>query len=117
VDFPKLYDGFPGVKIRGGISYFLWDRDHDGPCTVQTMWDGKPVGEPVERFLDAYDVLVRWNQAVSILDKVQANGEPTLDTRVSSRKPFGLPTNFHGDPSPDGLSDPVEFFGSQKVTW
>ena len=40
VDYPKLYDGFPGVKIRGGISYFLWDRDYDGPCTIQTMWDG-----------------------------------------------------------------------------
>lgn len=38
VDFPKLYDGFPGVKIRGGISYFLWDRQHNGPCTVQTLW-------------------------------------------------------------------------------
>lgn len=23
VDYPKLYEGFPGVKIRGGISYFL----------------------------------------------------------------------------------------------
>ena len=22
------------MKIRGGISYFLWDRDHDGPCEV-----------------------------------------------------------------------------------
>ena len=27
VDYPKLYEGFPGVKIRGGISYFLWDRE------------------------------------------------------------------------------------------
>ena len=23
VDYPKLYEGFPGVKIRGGISYFI----------------------------------------------------------------------------------------------
>ena len=117
VDYPKLYDGFPGVKIRGGISYFLWDRDYDGPCSVQTMWDGQPVGEPVVRYLDTYDVLIRWNQAVSILDKVQAKHEPTLDSRVSSRKPFGLPTNFHGKSSQIGLSDPVKLYGSQKVTW
>jgi len=117
VDYPKLYDGFPGVKIRGGISYFLWDRDHDGPCTVQTMWDGKPVGEPVARFLDAYDVLVRWNQAVPILDKVIEKAEPTLDLRVSSQKPFGLRTFFHGKPDPNGLEDPVKLFGSQKVSW
>jgi site-specific DNA-methyltransferase (adenine-specific) len=47
VDYPKLYDGFPGVKIRGGVSYFLWDRDNPGPCQVQTMWDGQPLGPPV----------------------------------------------------------------------
>lgn len=117
VDYPKLYDGFPGVKIRGGISYFLWDNDYDGPCSVQTMWDGQPVGEPMSRYLDAYDVLVRWNAAVSVLDKVTAKNESTLDLRVSSRKPFGLPTNFHGKPTGTGLKDPVKLFGSQKVTW
>jgi site-specific DNA-methyltransferase (adenine-specific) len=42
VDYPKLYEGFPGVKIRGGISYFLWERDSRGPCAVQTIWDGQP---------------------------------------------------------------------------
>lgn len=122
VDYPKLYDGFPGVKIRGGVSYFLWDRDHKGPCTVQTMWDGEPLGPPVERFLDAYDVLVRRNEAVSILDKVQAyrlrgKPEPTLDGRVSSRKPFGFPTNFHGAKSAKGLKDPLKLHGSQRISW
>lgn len=122
VDYPKLYDGFPGVKIRGGVCYFLWDKDHNGPCSVQTMWDGEPLGPPVQRTLDAYDVLVRRNEAVSILEKVRAyrvNGqpEPTLETRVSSRKPFGLPTNFHGTNSAEGLSDPVKLHGSQRVSW
>ena len=27
VDYPKLYEGFPGVKIRGGITSPLWDRE------------------------------------------------------------------------------------------
>jgi site-specific DNA-methyltransferase (adenine-specific) len=117
VDYPKLYDAFPGVKIRGGISYFLWDREYDGPCTVQTMWEGSPVGEPVARYLDTYDVLVRRNEAVPILEKVRAKSEPTLESRVSSRKPFGFPTNFHGTPSEKGMKHPVKLFGSQKVSW
>jgi predicted DNA-binding ribbon-helix-helix protein len=117
VDYPKLYEGFPGVKIRGGISYFLWDRDHGGPCEIQTIWDGEPTGPAVARHLDAFDVLVRRNEAVPILAKVRAKSEPNLDERVSSRKPFGYPTNFHGKPDAIGLDDPVKLFGSQKVSW
>jgi site-specific DNA-methyltransferase (adenine-specific) len=117
VDFPKLYEGFPGVKIRGGISYFLWAREHNGPCEVQTIWDGDPTGPTVARHLDAYDVLVRRNEAVPILDKVSAKGEPTLNKRVSSRKPFGFPTNFKGKPRKTGLKRPVQLFENQRVGW
>jgi hypothetical protein len=117
VDYPKLYEGFPGVKIRGGISYFLWDREHNGPCEVQTIWDGEPTGPAVARHLDAYDILVRRNEAVPILEKIKARGEATLDCRVSSQKPFGLRTFFHGKPDPKRLKDPVKLFGSQKISW
>lgn len=123
VDYPKLYDGFPGVKIRGGVSYFLWDRDYNGPCLFQTMWDGKPVGPPVARDLNAYDVLVRRNEAVPILEKVQAfrteagEREPTLDARVSSLRPFGFRTYFHGVNRPTKLKDPIKLYGSQRISW
>lgn len=117
VDYPKLYEGFPGVKIRGGISYFLWDRDHNGPCEVQTIWDGEPTGPAIARYLDAYDILVRRNEAVPILEKVRAKGESTLDLRVSSGKPFGLRTFFHGNADLNGLKNPVKLFGSQKISW
>ncbi|TNF09477.1 MAG: restriction endonuclease [Gammaproteobacteria bacterium] len=117
VDYPKLYEGFPGVKIRGGISYFLWDREHNGPCEVQTIWDGQPTGPAVARHLDDYDILVRRNEAVPILEKVRAKREPTLDARVSSQKPFGLRTFFHGKPDAKRLKEPVKLFGSQKVSW
>jgi len=117
IDFPKLYEGFPGVKIRGGISYFLWDRDNPGPCMVQTIWDGQPMGPAVERYLDTYDVLVRRNEAIPILEKIRAKKEPTLDSRVSSQKPFGLRTYFHGKHDAKQLKDPIKLFGSRKISW
>jgi site-specific DNA-methyltransferase (adenine-specific) len=117
VDYPKLYEGFPGVKIRGGISYFLWERDSKGPCAVQTIWDGQPTGPAVERYLDTYDILVRRNEAVPILKKIRAKKEPTLDQRVSSRKPFGLATNFRGKPSKSGLKKPIQLYENQRTGW
>ncbi|MDR2565904.1 MAG: Eco57I restriction-modification methylase domain-containing protein [Bifidobacteriaceae bacterium] len=117
VDYPKLFDAFPGVKIRGGVSHFLWSRDHDGPCRVQTMWDSEPVGSPTRRYLDEFDVLVRRNEAVPILHKVNARGEPTLDARVSSRKPFGLATNYEGKRTPVGMKKPVRLFANQRIAW
>lgn len=117
VDYPKLYEGFPGVKIRGGISYFLWERDAKGPCSVQTIWDGQPTGPAVERYLNAYDILVRRNEAVPILEKIQAKKEATLVQRVSSGKPFGFRTFFHGKADSKNIKNPVKLFGSQKISW
>jgi site-specific DNA-methyltransferase (adenine-specific) len=84
---------------------------------VQTIWDGQPTGPAVARHLDDYDILVRRNEAVPILEKVRAKGEPTLDARVSSGKPFGLRTFFHGKAHANGLKHPVKLFGSQKISW
>ena len=91
VDFPQLYDVFPGVKIRGGLSYWLWGREHDGGCEVVTMIGNEIIGEPVVRKLNAYDVLVRRNEAVRILDKVagyrdRGDSEPSLGNQVSSEE-------------------------------
>jgi hypothetical protein len=111
VDYPKLYEGFPGVKIRGGISYFLWGRDYNGLCDVQTIWDGEPTGPTVARRLDTYGVLVRRNEAIPILEKVKLKKEPTLDKRVSSGKPFGFRTFFHGKPESKGIKGAVKLYG------
>jgi site-specific DNA-methyltransferase (adenine-specific) len=121
VDFPQLYDVFPGVKIRGGISYWLWGRDHDGGCEVVTMIGNEVIGKPVVRELDAYDVLVRRNEAVRILDKVacyRVNGqpEPILGDHVSARKPFGL-TNQRGKATPTGMKNPVLVYGNQQTSY
>lgn len=121
VDFPQLYDVFPGVKIRGGISYWLWGREHNGGCEVTTMIGNEVVGKPVVRALDAYDVLVRRNESVVILDKVMkykdgTGAEERLSESVSARKPFGL-TNQKGKDTPSGLKDPVLVYGNQQTSY
>ena len=117
VDFPLLYEPFSNVKIRGGISYFLWDSGYNGPCTVMTMEGGKAVGKSDTRFLDEFDVLVRRNEAVPILRKVCGREEQKMDEEVSSRKPFGFPTNFKGADSATGITDAIKLYGNQKITW
>jgi site-specific DNA-methyltransferase (adenine-specific) len=90
VDYPIASDVFPGVKVIGGICYFLWEREYNGMCRVTTRMNG--VEDTMDRQLDQFDTFVRFNKAISILEKVQAKNYPTLSGQVSRQKPFGLRT-------------------------
>ena len=46
------------------------------------------------RYLDEFDVFIRQKLAVEIVKKIQSQCTHFLSERVSSRKPFGLPTNY-----------------------
>jgi site-specific DNA-methyltransferase (adenine-specific) len=94
----------------------LWDRDYDGDCEVTTIPPGGQKGQPLTRPLDKYDIFVRRNESISILEKVLAKKEPSFDSRVSSIKPFGLRTFFHGSSIRTNKSN-IKFHGSGKVTW
>ena len=97
-DYPQAYECFPGVQIKGGVCYFLWNRDNRGNCTIITHQNGE-IGDPMTRPLleNGSDVFIRYNEAISILHKVISMKEPSMADIVSSRQPFGLSTNFHGE--------------------
>jgi site-specific DNA-methyltransferase (adenine-specific) len=95
VDFENSNDVFPGVDVAGGICYFLWDRDSIGQCEIVNIIDGKQVKS--ERSLNEFSILIRHSQAIPIIRKISAekdNDGHKLSELVSSRKPFGLPTNY-----------------------
>lgn len=97
VDFPEAFDCFPGVQIKGGVCYFLWDKDHKGECKVVTSRKGNIVSDMTRPLLEKdADTFIRFNEAISILKKVQQFNETSLRTKISSRKPFGLATTFKG---------------------
>ena len=92
VDFENFKDVFPGVDLAGGACYFLWDRDYQGQCEVTNQ--SKDSIDVAVRYLDEYETFVRQNKAIGIVKKVVSQNENFLNERISSRKPFGLPTNY-----------------------
>ncbi len=107
-DFLSASDVFPGVGLKGGVCYFLWERDNPGLCRVTTHFKDWPVSTASRPLLEqGADVFIRFNEGLSILKKVVAveSGDPRsltlpdsirFDRLVSSRKPFGLETTFKG---------------------
>ena len=93
-DFPETSDCFPGLNIRGGVCFFLWDINYNGECEVNNYKNGLIINKE-RRFLlePGMDVLVRYNEAISILRKVRKISHNTLDSYVSARKPFSIESN------------------------
>lgn len=121
IDFHDASEAFPGTQIKGGISYFLWDKSWNGPCEVSSIHGGEPTSPPSPRYLDEYDVLVRRNEAVPILQKVlktnAADGFGNLAAKVSAIQPFSIRTNFRGAPTANGLKNPVRLIGNGADTF
>ena len=95
VDFENSSEVFPGVDIAGGVCFFLWNRDESGLCEVTNYYNGEIIVS--ERPLNEFPTFVRHSKAVPIIRKVlekKENGGRCLSEVVSSRKPFGLPTNY-----------------------
>ena len=114
VDNPKMYDCFPGVKIRGGVNYFLWDREYSGDCEFSTRVDGKIVSTMTRDLRGGNGVLMRDNRAVAIVDK--ARTKKTVEDEVQVSKPFGLTmrSNYPGS-VPDPFSGAVPLIYNSKV--
>ena len=93
-DFPETSDCFPGLNIRGGVCYFLWNKNHKGDCTVVNHI-ANVESTTLRPLLESNTTtFIRYNQAISILHKVRSFGEETMDKKVSSRLPFGISSNF-----------------------
>ena len=107
-DYLSASDVFPGVGLKGGVCFFLWERDNPGQCRVTTHFKDEHPSTTVRPLLEeGVDVFIRFNEGLSILKKVAAveNGASTslllpegkrFERLVSSRKPFGLTTTFKG---------------------
>ena len=112
-DFIDSSDIFPGTQIKGGVCYFLWDRDNKGLTQISTHDKGKVISSQLRPLLEhGNDIFIRYELGLSILRKVISvenksksnKNQLALDPSskfsriVSARKPFGIPTDFRGKP-------------------
>jgi len=96
-DFIRADDVFPGVEIKGGVCYFLWDRDNKGLCEVHTHTDGKLNSISERPLLEkGAETFIRYNQFISILRKVQKLKEPSFADIISANDPFGFDVRVEG---------------------
>lgn len=106
-DYLSASDVFPGVGLKGGVCYFLWNRDLRGPCQVNTHFKDWPVSTEVRSLQEkGIDVFIRFNEGLSVLKKVMAiestesalvpDEDRRFDVLVSSLRPFGFRTFYRG---------------------
>ncbi len=122
-DFLKPDLIFPNINLRGGICYFLRDKNHDNTKSLTKVYTYKNTLTPqsYRRNLktDGTNILIRHNMAITILQKVKSHLEfSSLESHVSSLRPFGFRGYFTKDKkfrsSKRGLKDPIVCYGKGK---
>ena len=113
-DFPISSDCFPNVEIKGGVCYFLWEKNYNAKARFYTHFGGE-ITSVAERFLKEKNcnTLIRYNEAIPILQKVVSLGEKTFESIVSTKKPFGFTTNYKGLKTP--FPNSVKLYGNKRI--
>ena len=69
-DFPNTNDCFPGLNIRGGVCYFLWEKEHNDECTINTHKEDKIISSQKRALLEeGNEIFIRYNEAIDIYEK------------------------------------------------
>ena len=96
-DFTNSSDCFSGVEIKGGVCYFLWERDYKGICKVTSKSNLNETSSVFRPLLeDGMSDFIRRNESVSIIKKIKKIHEETFDKIVSSNDPFGFDVRLKG---------------------
>ena len=105
-----------GVSIKGGVCYFLWDRDNEGKCKIETHYKGKILSSETRYLLeDSNQTFIRYGKAIPIVKKIKKFKEKSFSSIVSSRKPYGLATNF--DSKLKKSSNTLKVYANKKILY
>lgn len=114
-DFVNSSDCFQGVDIKGGVCYFLWNRDYQGNTKFVSHEGDCVVSEATRPIIENdNNVVIRQNEAISILNKVRLLKEESFAKHVHSAMTFGLRT-YYKDFNSSEKTNSIKLYANHSV--
>ena len=88
--YPNSSDLFPNVDIKGGVCFFVWNRAYSCDRVNYAITENGAYKKVLTSFRIAENVIIRFPELISILEKTKAISTIYLNTWVSSWNPFGF---------------------------
>lgn len=96
-DYTNSKNVFPSVDIKGGICYFLRDRDKEDKCKIYKH-DSENVKYSYRNLVeDGDEIFIRNSELITIKNKVAKKDNSSFENIVSPRKPYGLSGDIFKD--------------------
>ena len=91
VVFANGTDVFSNVEIKGGVCYYLIDKNYNGCC--EYIYDNNGTKNESLRDLSTFDVIIREPKLAEIIQKVKEKTQIFVDSIISNDTPFGISSN------------------------
>ncbi|MDQ5969512.1 MAG: hypothetical protein QG593_29, partial [Patescibacteria group bacterium] len=81
---------FPGVEIKGGVNYFLWDRNYEGQVEFINYYENFKDIQTRDLFIGDIDIIISDSTDISIIKKLNSNNFTSLSKITTGRNAFGI---------------------------
>lgn len=106
-DYPNENEIFDNVSIKGGVCYFLWDKNYDGDCDIYIKDADKILEQTRKLNAGNTGVFIRFEELIFIKEKVwdkYNKKQKSISNIISVRKPYDLRTDVLMKPKKYGIS-------------
>lgn len=115
-DYVDATECFPGVEIKGGVCYFLWDKDYKGKCKYLLHKNRETYVS--DRFLDDLNIglVVRDNRSLDIIHKVIKSSDfKSFKEVAGSQTPFGIVSSFNKYVEKPDKENTIKIYGNKFI--
>ena len=96
-DFYDPAECFPTVEIKGGVCYFLWDREHKGDCVIVSHKSSQDIETSTRPLLEkGLSTFIRDGSLIPVMKKVDKVVTSYFSQIVSANDPYGFDTREDG---------------------